>query len=34
MLRRASFMGKGLQPAVQDTGWEGIREMVYEDRGW
>jgi hypothetical protein len=32
-LRRASFKGKGLQPPLQDAGWERLREMVYEGRG-
>ena len=32
-LRRASFKGNGLQPAMQDAGWERIRETAYEGRG-
>lgn len=32
-LRRASFKGKGLQPAVREANWERIREMAYEGRG-
>ena len=30
-LRRATFKGKGLQPGVQELGWERIRELVDED---
>lgn len=32
-LRRTSFKGKGLQPALQDAGWERVRDMAYEGRG-
>lgn len=32
-LRRASFKGKGLQPALHDAGWERMRDMAYEGRG-
>ncbi len=32
-LRRASFKGKGLQPALRDASWERIRELAYGDRG-
>lgn len=32
-LRRASFKGKGLQPAVRDASWEQIRALAYEDHG-
>lgn len=32
-LRRASFKGKGLQPQVQGTDWERLRELAYEGRG-
>ena len=32
-LRRASFRGKGLQPAFRDAGWERLRDTAYEDRG-
>jgi hypothetical protein len=32
-LRRATFKGKGLQPALRDASWEQIRALAYEDRG-
>jgi hypothetical protein len=32
-LRRATFKGKGLQPGVEELGWERVRELVYEGRG-
>jgi hypothetical protein len=32
-LRRATFKGAGLQPGVQELGWERIRELAYEGRG-
>jgi hypothetical protein len=32
-LRRASFKGKGLQPAMQGVQWDDIRERAYEGRG-
>jgi hypothetical protein len=32
-LRRASFKGKGLQPAAKQAGWEGLRALAYEGRG-
>lgn len=32
-LRRASFKGEGLQPAVQGTSWDRIRELAYEGHG-
>lgn len=32
-LRRASFKGQGLQPPLQDAGWERVRDMSYEGRG-
>jgi hypothetical protein len=31
-LRRASFKGKGLQPALRDAQWNSIRELAYGDR--
>ena len=27
-LRRASFKGKGLQPAAKQAGWEGLRALA------
>ncbi|HXC40254.1 MAG TPA: hypothetical protein VN667_15055 [Burkholderiales bacterium] len=32
-LRKASFGGKGLQPAVRGAGWDELRERAYEGRG-
>ncbi|MEQ1807982.1 MAG: type II toxin-antitoxin system VapB family antitoxin [Burkholderiaceae bacterium] len=32
-LRKASFRGKGLQPAAKDLSWEQIRELAYAERG-
>ena len=32
-LRKASFRGKGLQPAMQGASWERLRELAYEGRG-
>ena len=32
-LRRATFAGQGLQPAVADAGWERLRDLSYEGRG-
>ena len=32
-LRKATFKGKGLQPAVAGASWEQIRELSYEGRG-
>lgn len=31
-LRRATFKGQGLQPPLQDAGWERIREISHEGR--
>ncbi len=32
-LRKATFKGKGLQPQVDGSSWERIREITYEGRG-
>ena len=32
-LRKASFRGKGLQPALRGAPWERLRELAYEGRG-
>jgi succinylarginine dihydrolase len=32
-LRKASFRGKGLQPAAKDLSWEQIRELAHGERG-
>lgn len=32
-LRRATFKGEGLQPAVAGITWDRLREMAYEGRG-
>ena len=32
-LRRATFKGKGLQPHLEGSTWERIRDLAYEGRG-
>ena len=32
-LRKASFLGDGLQPDVATAGWDRIRDRAYEGRG-
>jgi hypothetical protein len=32
-LRRASFKGQGLRPEYRRISWEGLRDLIYEDRG-
>ena len=32
-LRRATFKGKGLQPHLDGSTWERIRDLAYEGRG-
>ncbi|MEO1085722.1 MAG: DUF2191 domain-containing protein [Acidobacteriota bacterium] len=32
-LRDASVDGEGLRPDLVDGDWEGIRSLIYEDRG-
>ncbi len=32
-LRKASFKGKGLQPGVENAGWDRLRDLAYEGRG-
>ena len=32
-LRKVTFKGKGLQPAVVAASWEQIRDMSYQGRG-
>lgn len=32
-LRRATFKGSGLNPALADAPWERIRDLAYEGRG-
>jgi hypothetical protein len=32
-LRKASFRGRGLRPEVANTGWERLRDLIYEGRG-
>jgi CRISPR/Cas system-associated protein Csm6 len=32
-LRKASFKGEGLDPALGPASWERIRDMAYEGRG-
>ena len=32
-LRRASFKGKGLQPQLEGSAWDRIRDAIYEGRG-
>ena len=32
-LRRASFKGKGLQAEISQASWDGVRDLIYRDRG-
>jgi succinylarginine dihydrolase len=32
-LRKVRFRGHGLQPELQEAGWDQIRDLVYQDRG-
>jgi hypothetical protein len=32
-LRKASFKGQGLQPGLDGTSWQRIRDLAYEGRG-
>jgi hypothetical protein len=32
-LRRASFKGNGLQPALREDAWEDLRDLSYGNRG-
>jgi hypothetical protein len=32
-LRRATFKGKGLNPAAQGLSWDELRELAYSGRG-
>lgn len=32
-LRKATFKGEGLQPGMDGTSWERLRERIYEGRG-
>jgi hypothetical protein len=32
-LRKATFRGTGLQPALAGASWEQIRDAAYEERG-
>ena len=32
-LRKVTFKGKGLQPALRGASWEQIRDLSYEGRG-
>ena len=32
-LRKAAFKGRGLQPSLEGTSWDRIRDMSYEGRG-
>lgn len=32
-LRKATFKGKGLQPPLEGSVWERIRDRAYEGRG-
>jgi len=32
-LRKASFKGNGLVPAMEHASWERLRDMAYEGRG-
>lgn len=32
-LRKATFKGKGLQPAAKDLSWDQLRDLAYTGRG-
>ena len=32
-LRRATFLGQGLNPDVREGSWESLRDAIYEGRG-
>ena len=32
-LRKASFKGRGLQPALRDASWDKLRDLAYAGRG-
>ena len=32
-LRKASYRGNGLQPALRGASWDRVRELAYEGRG-
>jgi hypothetical protein len=32
-LRRASFKGRGLQEELGEASWDGVRDLIYRDRG-
>jgi len=32
-LRKVTFKGKGLQPAMEGQSWDRVRELAYEGRG-
>ena len=32
-LRRASFKGKGRQAEISQASWDGVRDLIYQDRG-
>ena len=32
-LRKATFKGKGLQPAMAGASWEQVRDLSYQGRG-
>ena len=32
-LRRASFKGRGLQEELGEASWDGVRDLIYQDRG-
>jgi hypothetical protein len=32
-LRRVSFKGKGLQAEISQASWDGVRDLIYRDRG-
>lgn len=33
LLRKASFKGRGLQPAARGLSWERLRDVAYRGRG-
>jgi hypothetical protein len=32
-LRRASFKGKDRQAEISQASWDGVRDLIYKDRG-
>jgi hypothetical protein len=32
-LRQVTFRGRGLRPELRETGWERVRDLIYEGNG-